>query len=229
MIEKFSSSTDRLLWFKDLGSSYSSQGDYDQAVALYTQALKEFADKPDLHISLGWALYERGDGVEIAQKEFEKAIELGKQSGEGYFAVGQLLNREEDFIEAEEWLRQAVNYDPEKKWYAIVLGNTLRSSGDFESAVEVYEQIITEYPDYDRGYLELAQVYYLLNRNDEAKSAIEKAIEHASSLTEWYFIRAGRIYEQAGENEKALQYYYQALGIDPTNTTALQSVDLLEN
>jgi len=229
MIEKFSSSADRLLWFQELGSSYSSQGDYDQAVALYTQALKEFADKPDLHISLGWALYERGDGVEIAQKEFEKAIELGKQSGEGYFAIGQLLNREEDFIEAEEWLRQAVNYDPEKKWYAIVLGNTLRSSGDFESAVEVYEQIIIEYPDYDRGYLELAQVYYLLNRNDEAKSAIEKAIEHASSLTEWYFIRAGRIHEQAGENQKALQYYYQALGIDPTNTTALQAVNLLEN
>lgn len=228
MLEKSPNSSDRLLWFQELGSSYLSQGDYDQAVELYSLAIKEFAEQPDLHISLGWALYERGDGVEVAQSEFEKAIDLDRNNGVGYYAIGSLMNREENFFESQKWLSQASELEPDNRWYLLVYGNAVRSSGNLEKAIEVYEQIINKHPNYDRAYLELAQVYYLLDHTDEAKWAIEKAIESASSPTEWYYIRAGRIYKQAGEGEKALQYYYQALGIDPTNSTALQAVELLE-
>jgi len=228
MLEKYPDSNDRLLWFQELGSLYLSQGDYDQAIELYTQAINEFVVNPDLHVSLGWALYERGDGVESTKLEFEKAIDLDRDNVVGYYAIGLLMNREENFIEAQKWFGQASELEPDNRWYQLIFGNAVRNAGRLEKSIEIYNNIIEKHPSYDRAHLELAQVLFNLNQIEEAKISIEKAIQFASSPTEWYFIRAGRIFENAGDIEIALKYYYQALGINPTNSTALQAVELLE-
>ena len=132
-------------------------------------------------------------------------------------------------MEAEKWLRQAVAYDPGNNWFAILLGNASRSAGNLTSAIEVYQQIISKHPNYDRAYLEIASAYHLLNQSEEAKTAIEKAISLAPLPDQWYYARAGVIFETAGEFDKALRYYYQALAIDPSNSSSVEGVDRLED
>lgn len=228
MLENFSNSQDRVIWFHELGSAYLSHGDYDKAADLYTQALIEFPNQPEFHISLGWAIYENGRGVESAKSEFEKAINIDENSAAGYYALGQLLVREEDFTAAQKWFQQAVDIEPDNRWYSIVLGNTYRNAGDLETSIEIYQDVISKNPNYDLAFLEIAWAYYLQNNNAEAINAIEKAIELASTPTEWYFIRAGGIFEQAEDYQSAIRYFHQALAINPNNSTALQALSQLE-
>ena len=228
MLEKFSNSSDRLLWFQELGSSYLSQGDYDQAVELYTLAIKEFSEQPDLHISLGWALYERGDGVEAARNEFVKAIDLDRDNGVGYYVVGLLMNREENFIEAQKWLGQASDLEPDNKWYLLLFGNAVRESGNLEKAIDIYEKVVTQFPNYDRGFLEIATVYNLLDRHEEAVRFIEKAFSLTKSPADWFYVRAGIVHEDAGNIEKASQYFHQALAINSSNLSARDGLTRLD-
>ena len=229
MVQNYPDSSERLLWFQELGSSYLSHGEYDKAVELYSQAIHEYPKKPDLHISLGWSYSGRGDGFDAAFNEFEMAISLDEANGNGYYSMGLLLNQVENYNEAEKWLRRATEIEPENIWYALILGNTSRNAGKLGSAIDVYEKIIAHNPNYDRAYLEIALAYYLSNRIEEAVAASEKAIILASSPDQWYYTRAGVILEAAGDLETALRYYYQALAIDPSFPSALEGVSRLED
>ena len=227
-LTRFTDSSYRLDWWQSLGKDFETQKNWEDAVQVYANAVKEFSDNADLHISLGWALYEQDGDIRSAQREFVNAITETPDSGKGYYALGQLLNRDGNAGEAEIWLQRAVEKEPKNPWYRLVLGNTIRSEGSLDRAIKIYEDIIAEYPSYDLGYLEVALAYDMADRTNEAIASIERALTLAASPDQWYYTRAGFIYEHAGDREEALKYYHQALGINPKNSSALEGIERLD-
>jgi tetratricopeptide (TPR) repeat protein len=181
-----------------LGDALRLQEQWDKAVGVYQDAIKEFPGEPDLHISLGWIYYERGDGARAAQPEFEKAIDLDKKAAEGYFAMGQLLFREKQFERADNYFVQALERAPNNRWYYLAHGDNARLAGDLTRAQEIYEQATTRFPDFDNAYYQLAMIYRSLNKPEKAVATIERAVELMDPPLDSYYAQAGEIYRWAG-------------------------------
>lgn len=226
MLDQYPDSANRLIWFQELGSSYQSHGDYYQAIDLYTQAIREYPDQPELHISLGWAFYEHEDGVDIAQSEFEKAIDIDEKSASAFYAMGQLMHREEEFDEAEKWLKQALELVPQNRWYMLYRADNHRSAGDLNKAIGLYQDIIALYPDFSNAYFQISLAYQQNNQFQEAVNAIETALTLVDPSVS-NFVRAGDIYRLAGNEAKAIAFYNRALKLDIDNQRAIKGLQLL--
>ena len=226
-LEKAPTSTDRLLWMLELGDAMRFQKNWDEAVSIYQQAIKEFPNESVLHISLGWSYYKRGDGIQPAQQEFLRAIELNNESGDGYYALAQLYSQEKQSQRADGYYLQALERAPNNPWYYLARGDNARLAGDLSQALKMYEATITRFPDFTKAYYELALVYRLNHQPKEAIDSIEHALELMDPPVENYYARAGEIYRWAGFPDKAIKAYRQALILNPDNPIAQKGLQLM--
>ena len=228
-LSQYPNSQHRFEWWQSLGKEFTNQKKWDEAINAYQEAIIEFPNSAELLVALGWTLYERGDDPALAREKFEAAIQFDPTSGYVYYSFGQLLYKEGKAAEAEPLLQKAVELEPANMWYRVIWGDITQNAGDLNKAEQIFQKLVQDYPKYDRGYLELAQVYLLLDRLEDAKRTIEQALSLAPAPDQWYYLRAANIYEKAGEKGKALEYFHQALTIDPSNGFAKEGIKRLDN
>jgi tetratricopeptide (TPR) repeat protein len=215
------------LWSNRLGDALRGQKRWDEAATAYESTLVHSPDDWVAHIGLGWARYERGDGLEAAMSEFQKAINAPKSQGNGQLAIAQVLTREKRFEEADAWFAQALALNPDARWWYVARGNTARQSGNLALALAIYQEALARFPDYALAYYEIAYAYRLNEQPAQAIDAIEQALVLMAPPNANYYTRAGSIYEWTGDKSRALHAYRQALLIDPQNTAALDGVQRL--
>jgi len=215
-------------WSNRLGDVLRAQKRWDEAIAVYESTLVHSPDDWAAHIGLGWAKYERGDGLPAAMSEFQKAINAPKSQGNGQLAIAQVLTREKRFEEADAWFAQALTLNPDARWWYVVRGNAARQAGNLTLALAVYQEALARFPDFAPAYYEIAYAYQLNDQPAQAMTAIEQALAFMNLPNIGYYIRAGNIYEAAGKKEQALQFYRQALLIDPQNAAALKGLERLD-
>ena len=58
-------------------------------------------------------------------------------------------------------------------------------------------------------------------------AAVQQSLALMEPPDPWFYVRAGDIYEWAGETEKALTAYQYAVTLDSTNSSALQGIQRL--
>jgi tetratricopeptide (TPR) repeat protein len=221
-LDEYRESIERINWWTLLGENLVTTKKWDAAIDVFSEAINEFSGEPDLYISLGWAYYEKYQGVEPALEQFKKAILIDGGRGKGYYAAGLLFYQEGEYEEAEKWFFEAVQREPDMPWYVIMHANNLRSSGKVSTSIELYEGILEKNPSYHRAYFELSIAFYDLGEIDQAREYILNAIHNAPSPTLAYFNRAGLIYEALEDYEMALNYFEQSLELSPNNPTALE-------
>ena len=206
---------------------FRSQKRWDEAIAVYESTLVHSPDDWTAHIGLGWAKYERGDGLPAAMSEFQKAINAPQSQGNGQFAIAEMLTHEKRFDEADAWFAQALALNPDAWWY-MARGDSARQAGNLTLALAVYQETVARFPDFAPAYYEMAYAYQLNEQPAQAMAAIEQALALMALPNAAYYARAGGIYEWAGDASRALHAYRQALLIDPHNVTALQGVERLD-
>jgi tetratricopeptide (TPR) repeat protein len=215
------------IWFRSLGDALRAQKRWDEAAAAYESTIAQTQDDWAAHVGLGWVKYERGDGLQAAMSEFQKAINIPESKGNGQYAIAQALAREKRFEQADAWFIQALAVNPKVRWWYVVRGNTARQSGNLALAFAVYQEALARFPDYAPVYFEIAYSYQLNKQSAQAIAAIEQALVLMAPPNAYYYTRAGNIYEWAGDKNQALQAYRQALLIDPQNADALKGVERL--
>jgi tetratricopeptide (TPR) repeat protein len=216
----------RLEWWRSLGLSLQEEKKWDEAVTLYKQALAEFPNIPDLHENLGVALYRRGDGLDPAKQEIQRAISIEPQ-GQFYVMIGELLTQEKRFEEADIWYHKGIEVEPTIPWWYELRADNMGGSGDWASALEMYKDIVNRFPDYAPAYLQMAWTYRINGQQDSSIEAIERALLLMNPPEPLFYVSAGEIYEWAGQTQKANEAYRQALVLDPTNESAIQGVSRL--
>jgi len=215
------------VWSDRLGDALRAQKRWDEAVAVYESVLVRTPDDWTAHIDLGWAKYERGDGLQAAMDEFQKAINAPKSQGNGQLAIAQALTREKRFEEADTWFVQALALNPEQPWWYVSRGDTARQAGNLTLALAVYQEALARFPDLAYAYYEMAYTYQLNKQPAQAMTAIQRALTLMAPPEAYYYVRAGIIYEWAGDKNQALHAYRLALLIDPQNAAALEGVQRL--
>ncbi|MGB9591347.1 MAG: tetratricopeptide repeat protein [Candidatus Kryptoniota bacterium] len=218
-----------LSWNNRLGDIFRSEKRWDEAISIYERIVERDPKFWAAYIGLGWAKYERGDGLAEALSEFQKAILIPESKGAGQFAIAQVLTREKQYPQADEWYKKALEINPEASWWWAARGNALRTSGELAKAIEIYLMGIQKFPNFSPLYYEIAWAYKLNQQQAEAAFYIEKAIALMEAPNLGYYLRAGLIYEEIGDKEKAMQFYKLALQMDPANEGALKGLERVKD
>jgi len=104
----------------------------------------------------------------------------------------------------------------------------LRDENHFSEAVTLYQAIIEQFPDSETPLSALAWSYSLQGENELAVSTIEKGMQIASTNYS-FFMTAGRVFEQGGNWDRALDAYQAAHELSPNNQDPIVAIDRVKN
>ena len=91
------------------------------------------------------------------------------------FVMGAALARQQKYPKAIEYLRHAIELQPDSTWAHYEMGSTLLKSGDYKTAVIHLEIASSRLPDFAEAHALLAQAYDHLGRAEDAKRERSKA------------------------------------------------------
>jgi tetratricopeptide (TPR) repeat protein len=214
-------------WLIRLGDILQFQEKWDQAEDAYNRSLT-IEKSISAYVGRGWITYYRDADIDAAMNEFERAIENYPDSGEGYYAIGQLYSSIGLYSSADKWYGIALEKNPYTPWWYVEKGNNARISLNYNQAISEYTRVVERFPEFVPGYYELAWAHYLNNQYQEAISFIKKALVLSPAPNIEIFNRAADIYLGAGENESAYLMYQEIIKIEPENEKAQQQIEQLE-
>jgi arylsulfatase A-like enzyme/Flp pilus assembly protein TadD len=85
------------------------------------------------------------------------------------FLMGAALARQQQYPQAIEYLRHAIELQPDSTWAHYEMGSVLLKTGDYKTAVVHLEIASSRLPDFAEAHILLAQAYEHLGRTEDAK------------------------------------------------------------
>ena len=197
-------------------------GKEQEALTVTRQAQKQFEDAPQF-----WELEIR---LLARQKQLPQALEVARKaakkwpdSAEMAFLLGSLLDETGDKNEAFKVMEHIITLHPENYQALNYVGYTLaQENRDLDKALSLLIRADELSPDQSYIVDSLAWALYRLGRNEEALTAIRRAVkldEHVdASIWEHY----GDIALKMGLKDEARTAYQKALDLKPANADALR-------
>jgi len=216
------------VWRGSLGQMLLGQKRWQDAYAVYHDAIEAAPNDPNAYIGMGRAQYYLR-GLEAATASVEVGIVLSPTMSYGYEVMGDLYSIDKRFSEADLWYQEGIAHTPNTaRLFAKRVANWL-AAADGAKATAIYSDMEIRFPDFMRTrdasslYLGMAIHYRKVQDKVQAQHAAEKAVA-VDPGTVWNWLVMGDIYEWLKRSPDALQAYQRALQIDPTNQTAKQAI-----
>jgi tetratricopeptide (TPR) repeat protein len=208
------------------GFAAESQDNYDEAIRLYTKAIKsgELAGEQlkRVYKGRGYGWDYKGD-YDKAIADFSKAIEIDPKDATTYYSRGCVWGQKGDYDKAIADYTKAIEIDPKVTGAYVNRGNAWSYKGNYDKAIADYSKAIEIDP-------KVAQAYYGRGRawgekGDYDKSIVDltKAIEINPKLSYAYDIR-GNAWREKGDYAKAIADYNKAIEIDQKDAYAYTSL-----
>ncbi|MCA9817157.1 MAG: tetratricopeptide repeat protein [Cyanobacteriota/Melainabacteria group bacterium] len=211
---------------QELGAVYASQGKYSDALNEEGKALKLDPELHLAHIYRGM-IYCNKERFLDAYEEFKKAQVLKPESFVVHMRLGLVASRLKRFKEALDWYQGAVKIFPERSAPHLALSEVYIKMGTIDKALQEAEQAADlEKTAETLSYL--GDVYSLINRLDDAKTKLEKALELDPALIQTY-LTLGRVYVLTGDFDKAKTIYEKARSLSSGNREAWLALSLLKD
>jgi serine/threonine protein kinase/Flp pilus assembly protein TadD len=207
----------------DLGLAYFLQyrvtrvsGLLDQARTACERATQLAPDIAPPYITLA-----RIDGMTgntaLATQQIQKAFRLDPNSPEAWGAQAEIYNAQGRTDDAIASAQGAMDRDPDSWRWPVLLGAYLKSKQP-EKAADLFRKAVELAPDNSTALLDLGLTSMQLNRLDDAKASLEKAVQiepnfsNVSALAELDAVQ-GRVADSA-------KMYRKAADLNPTNYRA---------
>ena len=91
------------------------------------------------------------------------------------FVVGAALARQQQYPQAIEYLRRAIELQPDSTWAHYEMGSSLLNSSDYKTAVVHLEIASSRLPEFAEAHSFLAQAYHHLGRTEDARRERSKS------------------------------------------------------
>jgi len=137
---------------------------------------------------------------------------------EGSINLARTQIAEGSLDQAEQSLRRALEIDPDYPKALYLLGKIKRDDGDYGEALALFQRVAARYPK-DRVLCnEIAQLYYLQDRYQEAIAEFQNVLAiDPENLTAHYYLMLS--YKAIGEEQKAQQAEARYLRYKPDEST----------
>ena len=220
------------LAYSGLADSYAVQGwyNYIEPSTAYNHA-KEYALKSienesaiaEGYVSLGYINHHYDWDWTLADKNFNKGLQLNPGYSVGHHWYAIFLASRSDFSKAERSISTAKELDPLSMVIKTAEGWINHMSADYNKAVIKLEKAIKEEPDFPWSYYVLAQAYEEMGNHDLALKNYKHAFE-ISNETPFYLAGLGHIYGLTDNNENAQNILDQLKAL--REKTFISSIDL---
>jgi tetratricopeptide (TPR) repeat protein len=199
--------------------SFGSKGQFDQAIAVLQQAVRQGPYDEDLHYMLGQAM-ERHATPEAMIEFFSREVDRDEkpQTSHYYWAVG--LERKGDMEGAVSHLQKALEIDPAHEMSQWRWGVLLDRQGRSEEALEHLQEAVEIHSDYKNALEDAARVADKLGRSAEAES-YRKQLASADPGSPRRFLHWATYLHEHGRDRAAwdeIHHYLEERPNDPEGT-----------
>jgi tetratricopeptide (TPR) repeat protein len=200
---------------KGLAEIQYRRGDLAGAIATQSAVVASLPDA-DGYTTLGWWQWEAGD-IAAAQAAFQQAIDLEPTLAiDAYGGLAELLVEVGQGEQAEQLLRTAAAAYPEHVDLQAETGKLLAwSLGRYEEALPYYQKAVDLDPFNGWRYLDLANVHIAMGSFEPAPGLLETASAFGQGDA-WLADGIGWAYVNLGRCDRAIDYFNEALAIDPS-------------
>ena len=106
----------------------------------------------------------------------------------------------------------------------------LYDKGKYDQAIDKYNQIIEQHPDWPESYFGKGAALYKKGNLDDALKAFEKAIANKKPQQKAAALyNAGNVFMQKKKYKKAMEFYKRSLEINPKDYDAKYNYELAYN
>ncbi len=187
-----------------------AQADYDQAISDFNEALKLNPNNTDALLGRGNANLGK-KALDAGLEDFSRVLNQTK-SAEAYYNRGRIHEYKNDFKQALEDYRSAIQISPEDPKPLVGIGNIYLQQGDTERAIGSFSQALALDPNLFEAYLGSGNAYLAGGQNDLALSNYDKAIL-INNLDPYAILNRGIAYKNLGQKDNALADCRKALNL----------------
>ncbi len=146
--------------------SYLALSEFERADVFAKEALKLDPKQKGLYSLSGRIKQYLGD-FPGAKADLEKAFAENPDDFDAHVTMAAILNLDRDVDGAELHAKRALDLRPSSPLALYQMARVQRSRGDIKGAVLNFEKVIAAEPEWLRPHIELAALYYRLNRPDD--------------------------------------------------------------
>lgn len=141
-----------------MGKTYLKQGNTDEAIKVYQEAVRIYPVRDEFHLALG-DIYLKKAMPNDALREFEAAVKLDPGSVESRYSLGQSYLTSGRLDDAKEQFTRVVRLTPTSAAGYYGLGQAARLAGDYQEAVFQLNKAIQVNRNFEKAYVELGYTY----------------------------------------------------------------------
>ena len=200
--------------YNNMGVAYSCEGDFEHSEKCYIRAIELDPELAQAYINLSDLYYKSGDLASAIG-----TLQRGSYELQNNLTIAHLLARV--YIEDQRWddaieeLERVLDGEPENYDAYYDLGHVYFELGDYETAIDNYENVIAYEQNQNNEllYYALAQAYEANNQIDKAISNYLKAIAVNDKFTLAYK-KVGILFLAREDFEDAVEYFENYLDFD---------------
>jgi tetratricopeptide (TPR) repeat protein len=205
--------TDRYLY-----SEIRSFEDLEKAIAQARDDVQTTPENVEAYYHLGRLLFMNGKYSE-AEKNLKQALSLNNKHLSSMVMLADLLRRSYRFEEGEEILERALRMAFDKAEVKLLEAKFGIDRMDFDTARDIYRNILEENEVSVEALCGFAELFYWLNRYEEAERFIQECLLLDPDFAQPYVIKS-RIHRIRQENDKWNEWGRKAVEIDPFDDDA---------
>ena len=202
-----------------VGMARYAAGDWDGAIARFTDALNQTAepvpalDQSTVHFYRGTAYYSKDD-YDHAIADYDQAIQLQPDNAKAYNNRGLAYAYKGDYDRAIADYDRAIQLRPDHAKAYNNRGLAYYDKGDYDRAIADYTQAIQVRPDDAGAYNNRGVAYAAKGYYDRAIADHDQAIQLRPEYAKAYYDR-GVTYADKGDYDRAIADYTRAIQLRP--------------
>ena len=202
--------------FLRAGTANQRTGDHEGAERLFRRGLEIAPENAELHIALGWSLFQAGRPAE-AVPVYERALDLDPKQAKAHNNLALALVELGRLDEAEEHFRASLAIEPKPEIHSD-LGFVLARQGRGDDARAEYEKALALDPDSPSAHLNIAVTAVQSGAFGDAERHYRKAL--AGEPTAMAHNGLGYVLARQGRDAEAIEEFRAAAAAEPAFTPA---------
>jgi len=209
--------------YRHLCRAYEEQGDYNQAIDIYTKLIAMAPNIPDLYSNLANIYYIKGE-FDLAISNYQTAITLNPNPS-WTSVIAQTMGfvyqeNKSDPDAAISAYQTAYVLTPDDIDIYVNLGSAFYDKEDFQNALSIYRQALEFQPHNAKIHCNLGFLYWGKGDTEEAMKSYELAIKYNDAYDIAYN-NLGVIYlDDLGRVKKAIELFKKAVETNPNYALA---------
>lgn len=201
---------------------YASQDRPEKTISFVQKLPEQTQSSWAAMYGLANAYFQLGD-LRNAGDYAQTLIDRYPDKPENYILRAMIYLQVQQHDKALETLRAGVDACPYYAPLQIQYGTMLASAGDYTTALDVFERVLSTTNHYPEAFYYAAYCLISLERTDQALTVLQNGLRHHPDDVSLLFLMA-HAYEQLRTSDKALECYRRIIMLQPNNSEAYMRI-----